>query len=156
MYPGDVAEGDDRDLDELRALNARIEALCASRFDADGREDPAVAQALEALDHEAAALIRARTDRTLAPIRARHDAALVVAHRLLGRPPPEGVAIGYEEARAYLDSLEVAEVGLSGCPAVGGGGLHSDGYADPDDGLCQWCGLRSDTTPPRATPPRRA
>lgn len=30
---------------------------------------------------------------------------------------------------------------LAGCLAVGVGGFHSDRYADPDDGQCQWCGL---------------
>lgn len=43
--------------------------------------------AIDGLEHEAAALIRARCDRTLAPVIAAHDAALREAHRLLGLPP---------------------------------------------------------------------
>jgi hypothetical protein len=157
VYSGDVARGDDDpELVALRALNDRIEALCARRFDANGGFDAEVEGQIDLLDRQAAALIRARTDRTLAPIVRRTDAALVVAHRLLGMPPPEGVSIGHEEALAYLRSLEPLPIGLAGCPAVGVGGFHSDGYADPDDGLCQLCGLRSDTTPPRSTPPGRS
>lgn len=91
MYPRAVAVGeDDPELVQLRALNKRIEDLYALRWDADGREDPAVVIAIDALDTEAAALIRARTDRTLVPLEARIDAAIAEAHRLLGWPPPEG------------------------------------------------------------------
>lgn len=45
------------------------------------------------------------------------------------------------------------EISLAGCGAIGVGGYHSDHYADPDDGVCRWCG---DTPPSRATPPRRS
>lgn len=37
---------------------------------------------------------------------------------------------------------EPSEVDFSGCEAIGVGGYHSEHYGDPDDGLCQWCGLR--------------
>lgn len=81
---------DDPELVQLRALNKRLEDLHALRWDAEGREDPTVVIAIDALDTEAAALIRARCDRTLAPIIAATDAAIAEAHRLLGLPPPEG------------------------------------------------------------------
>lgn len=119
-------------------------------MDSDGHFDASVESEIDALEHEAAALIRAHTDRTLLPIQRRLDAALVVAHRLLKRPPPEGVTIQYDEALDYLRSLEPS---LVGCPAVGVGGFHSDSYADPDDGVCQWCG---GVAPSRATPPEGA
>lgn len=84
---------DERELAELRALNARIEALHGRRWRPDGTEDPAVVIAIDALESEAAALIRARSDRM---------------------PPPEGVSIGHEEALEYLRSLERPEVGSAG------------------------------------------
>src|SRR5688572_24692830 len=104
-----MEDGDDPELVRLRALNDRIEALCALRWDASGREDPTVVIAIDALDHEAAALIRARTDRDLAPTQRRLDAALVQAHRLLGRPPPEGVTMTDAEAREVLASYPEPE-----------------------------------------------
>lgn len=100
---------DDRELAELRELNTRIEALHAQRWADEAPAPGDLEAAIDALERQAAALIRARTDRTLAPIVRRTDAALVVAHRLLGRPPPEGVSIGYEEALEYLRSLERPE-----------------------------------------------
>lgn len=36
-----------------------------------------------------------------------------------------------------------AEVDMGGCAAMGVAGYHSDHYADPDDGICQWCGERA-------------
>jgi hypothetical protein len=90
VYPRAMEDGaDDPELVQLRALNARLEALHNARWDADGREDPTVVIAIEALDTEAAALIQARTDRTMVPLEAQIDAAIAEGHRLLGLPPPE-------------------------------------------------------------------
>jgi hypothetical protein len=44
---------------------------------------------------------------------------------------------GYHED----DEPEYTEVDFGGCEAIGTGGIHSDHYGDPDDGMCQWCGL---------------
>lgn len=41
MYPRAVADRDDPELVQLRAINARIEVLSALRFDAEGREGDA-------------------------------------------------------------------------------------------------------------------
>jgi hypothetical protein len=155
---------DDPELVALRALNERHAALCKVRFDGDGREDPAVARALEALEHEGAALIRAHCDRTLAPVTASLDAAIAEAHRLLGTPPPEPSPRAKALTEAFTEATREAarqarayqsepEIDLSGCAAIGVGGYHSDHYADPDDGVCQWCGAtsRRDSTPPRAS-----
>lgn len=75
----------DPDLTSLRALNARIEALQLSR--GDGPPDPALDASIDALEHEAAGLIRARCERTLKPVSERFEAARALAHRLLGRDP---------------------------------------------------------------------
>jgi hypothetical protein len=34
------------------------------------------------------------------------------------------------------------EVDYLGCTAVGVGGMHSEEYGDPHDGVCQWCGMK--------------
>lgn len=90
---------DDPELVALRALNARLEALHVARWRPDGTEDPTVQIAIEALESEAAAIIRARCDRTLVPIVAATDAALAEAHRLLGLPPPDRAQRLLEAAR---------------------------------------------------------
>ena len=117
---------EDPELVRLDALNARLEALYPVRWRDDGTADPTVNFEIDALEAEAAALIRARTDRALKPL----TAAVVQGHRLLSLPCLE------RRAEASCDF----EVELSGCAAIGVGGYHSDHYADPDDGLCQWCG----------------
>lgn len=50
-----------------------------------------------------------------------------------------------------LDAFEGEGVALLGCPAIGVGGVHSERYGDPDDGVCQWCGHV--VPPSRSTPP---
>jgi hypothetical protein len=75
----------DPDLTTLRALNARIEALQLSR--GEGPPDPALDASIDALEHEAAGLIQARTDRSLKPINERFEAAMAVARRFLRRDP---------------------------------------------------------------------
>jgi hypothetical protein len=68
------------------------------------------------------------------------------------------VGVGFADATAvnrgvqhYIDRFKAVIVGgspeaepeivLSGCAAIGVGGYHSDHFADPDDGVCQWCGV---------------
>ncbi len=63
--------------EELEAINRRIEALMLLR----PGSDPELAR----LDKEAAALIRANCDATLAPIIAAHDAAVAKAKELLAK-----------------------------------------------------------------------
>lgn len=48
---------------------------------------------------------------------------------------------------ALREDAPPAEVDLAGCPAIGVGGYHSSHYADPDDGVCQWCGDRASAPP---------
>lgn len=44
------------------------------------------------------------------------------------------------------------EIDLAGCEAIGVGGYHSEHYCDPDDGVCQWCGLRRTPAEPQERP----
>lgn len=53
---------------------------------------------------------------------------------------PEGLA---EFGGVTARQAESDGATLAGCPAIGVGGVHSEGYGDPDDGVCQWCGQRS-------------
>lgn len=46
-----------------------------------------------------------------------------------------------------LEGVIDGDLSLAGCPAIGVGGFHSDHYADPNDGVCQWCGMRAPKPP---------
>jgi hypothetical protein len=75
-------------------------------------------------------------------------------------PPPidatdareQGPAASSPPAPGAPPSPTENEIDYSGCSAIGVGGMHSDHYGNPDDGVCQWCGLKSRADAPGASP----
>ncbi len=54
---------------------------------------------------------------------------------------PHGVLLNRFRTECY--QLDEPEIWHTDCPAIGKGGLHSDGYSEDGDGLCEYCGARA-------------
>ena len=50
---------------------------------------------------------------------------------------------GGPEECCDIDCPACNEISPWGCTAVGVMGHHGEGYSDPDDGMCEWCGALS-------------